>query len=236
MAPIPITKLNDKSPGLQLIVMSFDGFLYIVDGYNGCVETNDVGEVAYAMVSSSESDRAGAGCVGVMFRASLDIPPLDTHAKHEAKHPNSLVFFFSCLAERSPDSLCLRQPLVEDLDGDGKLELLVSTMNGNLFVYETGAPFHPLKTWPSQVLSRNGFTARWEYQGIAILPHSRGFRDIGGDAMQIQFEIIDRRPRMNSSESRKYSVDVSAESSQVLGSHSLAARACHVSLSLSLSL
>ena len=50
MAPIAISKLNDKSPGLQLIAMSFDGFLYIVDGYNGCVETSDVGEVAYAMV------------------------------------------------------------------------------------------------------------------------------------------------------------------------------------------
>ena len=50
MAPISATKLNDKSPGLQLIAMSFDGFLYIVDGYNGCVETSDVGEVAYAMV------------------------------------------------------------------------------------------------------------------------------------------------------------------------------------------
>lgn len=41
--------------------------------------------------------------------------------------------------------------LVDDLDGDGLLELLATTMNGNVYAFETGAPYHPLKTWTSQV-------------------------------------------------------------------------------------
>jgi hypothetical protein len=41
--------------------------------------------------------------------------------------------------------------LVDDIDGDGALELLATTMNGNVYAFETGAPYHPLKTWTSQV-------------------------------------------------------------------------------------
>lgn len=41
--------------------------------------------------------------------------------------------------------------LVDDLCGDGNLELLVSTMNGNVYMLQTQAPYHPLKTWTAQV-------------------------------------------------------------------------------------
>ena len=53
--------------------------------------------------------------------------------------------------------------LAEDLDGDGHLELLLATMNGNLYAFGTRAPAHPLATWPSQVrpgLSRDGRDSR----------------------------------------------------------------------------
>lgn len=41
--------------------------------------------------------------------------------------------------------------LADDLDGNGRLDLLVSTMNGNVYMFETPAVYHPLKTWPQQV-------------------------------------------------------------------------------------
>lgn len=46
--------------------------------------------------------------------------------------------------------------LVEDVDGDGLLELVAATMNGNVYALETGAPYHPLATWAGQVGGRGG--------------------------------------------------------------------------------
>ena len=41
--------------------------------------------------------------------------------------------------------------LADDLDGDGQLELLLSTMGGNLFAFGVPAPADPLALWTSQV-------------------------------------------------------------------------------------
>lgn len=43
------------------------------------------------------------------------------------------------------------QVLADDLDGNGRLDLILATMNGNVYALETPAEFHPLKAWPSQV-------------------------------------------------------------------------------------
>jgi hypothetical protein len=56
--------------------MSFDGFLYLIDGKSACAHTVDIGEASYAAV------------------------------------------------------------LVDDLAGDGLLELLVATMNGNVYMLQ----------------------------------------------------------------------------------------------------
>lgn len=37
--------------------------------------------------------------------------------------------------------------LADDLDGNGRLDLVLTTMNGNVYVFETPAEYHPLKTW-----------------------------------------------------------------------------------------
>jgi hypothetical protein len=50
--------------------------------------------------------------------------------------------------------------LVDDLDNDGKLELLVSTMSGHLYSFGTPAEYHPLKTWTQQVPGQSIFVAR----------------------------------------------------------------------------
>lgn len=41
--------------------------------------------------------------------------------------------------------------LADDLDGNGRMDLLVATMNGNLYCFETSAPAEPLATWTAQV-------------------------------------------------------------------------------------
>lgn len=78
-------------PLQHLVVLSFDGFLYMIDGATGCADSVDVGETSYSMV------------------------------------------------------------LADDLDGNGRMDLIVSTMNGNVYCFETPTPFHPLRTWPQQV-------------------------------------------------------------------------------------
>lgn len=87
-----IAPLDPHNPNVQhILVMSFDGFLYAINGKSGCAHAVDIGENSYASV------------------------------------------------------------LVDDLCGDGNLELLVSTMNGNVYMLQTQAPYHPLKTWTAQV-------------------------------------------------------------------------------------
>ena len=43
--------------------------------------------------------------------------------------------------------------LADDLDNDGRMDLVLSTMNGNLYCFHTGATYHPLKAWPAPVSS-----------------------------------------------------------------------------------
>ena len=43
--------------------------------------------------------------------------------------------------------------LADDLDNDGRMDLVLSTMNGNLYCFHTGATYHPLQAWPTPVSS-----------------------------------------------------------------------------------
>ncbi|KAL6763316.1 hypothetical protein V8C86DRAFT_347755 [Haematococcus lacustris] len=131
-APVLITRLAD-GPQQHLIVMSFDGYLYMVDGMSGCADTVDIGESSYSMV------------------------------------------------------------LAEDLDGNGRLDLLVSTMNGVLYAFETPSEYHPLKTWPSQVMGPNGMLARHDLVGIYATQATRKPRDVAGQKLQVKFHLVDKR-------------------------------------------
>lgn len=75
----------DPSKGLSVVVPSFDGFVYIIDGYSGCVDKIDIGEKAYAQI------------------------------------------------------------LMDDLSGNDKMDLVIATMNGNIYSFGTAQPYHPMK-------------------------------------------------------------------------------------------
>eukprot|EP00898_Chlorokybus_atmophyticus_P003628 jgi/Chlat1/4266/Chrsp29S04370 len=134
MAQVLIVKLLNDRPQSHLVVPSFDGYVYLVDGAEACADTLDVGETAYSMV------------------------------------------------------------LADDVDNNGYLDLIVTTMNGNVLCFETPAKYHPLKAWPAQVPAGHGFAVRYGREGIFALKGSRNHRDIAGETMTVQFEIVDKRP------------------------------------------
>lgn len=84
--------------------------------------------------------------------------------------------------------------LVDDLNGNGKLDLLVSTMNGNVMSFGTDIPYEPLKTWTSREQGNNNVELRDGRQGIFVLDRYRHHHDNSGATMMVGFEIVDTRP------------------------------------------
>ncbi|KAH9599327.1 hypothetical protein LSM04_006011 [Trypanosoma melophagium] len=83
--------------------------------------------------------------------------------------------------------------LADDMTGNGKLDLIVSTLSGSIMVFETQASYHPLKAWISRVKSTNGYTASEGYVGVFIHPSSRAARDVRGDTFTLLVTIHDMR-------------------------------------------
>lgn len=100
-------------------------------------------------------------------------------------------------------------PLVDDVTGDGELDLVIGTFNGQVLVVGTGVPFHPMNVWPSFPKHRlNGFTHG--VTGISVPEVTRGalkHTDIRGSSnLTISFDIWDSRgPSLGS---RSYKVVV----------------------------
>ncbi len=101
-------------------------------------------------------------------------------------------------------------PLVDDVTGDGTLDLLISTFNGQVLVVGTSTPYHPLNSWPSFPKHRlNGFTHG--QLGISVPETVRGtlkHADIrGASNLTITFDIWDER-RITPGDKRSYSVSI----------------------------
>ena len=100
--------------------------------------------------------------------------------------------------------------LADDLTGNGKMDLLVTTMNGNVMCLGTDVDYHPLKAWPSREMGNNNVEMRDGRQGIYVLDEYRHHRDNSGATMMIGFEIVDNRPVKGlGSHGGKYSVRIS---------------------------
>lgn len=98
--------------------------------------------------------------------------------------------------------------LADNVDGGDDLDLIVTTMNGNVFCFSTPAPHHPLKAWRSHNQGRNNVAYRHNRQGIYITPSSRAFRDEEGKSFWIDVEIVDKY-RFPSGSQAPYNVSVS---------------------------
>lgn len=82
--------------------------------------------------------------------------------------------------------------LADNVDGGDDLDLIVATMNGNVFCFSTPAPHHPLKAWRSPDHGRNNVANRFNREGIYVAPSSRAFRDEEGKSFWVEIEIVDR--------------------------------------------
>ncbi|KAG5471241.1 hypothetical protein LSCM1_01314 [Leishmania martiniquensis] len=147
VAPVLLLNLNGMmfSNGLDIVVPSHNGRVYLVQSSSGCVETIDIDEKSSSMV------------------------------------------------------------LADDVLGNGQMSLVVTTINGGVYVFETSTPYTPMNAWPSKTKGVNGASASADYVGVFISPNFRAFRDIRGDTFNIEFTIYDSRPAATS---RSYAVDI----------------------------
>lgn len=103
---------------------------------------------------------------------------------------------------------------VPSISGD-KINLVLVTMNGNVFSYATDIPYHPLRVVMHQQEYVNGFTSRYGHHGIYVLPESRVCRDVVGSTFKVAFEIVDRR-KLPSHIPRQYHVTIAIGNKKVL--------------------
>ncbi|KAG7355106.1 FG-GAP repeat-containing protein [Nitzschia inconspicua] len=108
----------------------------------------------------------------------------------------------------------------DDVHGTNKLDLVVSTITGNVVTLESQAPYHPLNVWNGgELRSRTGGSAHGysASQGIFVHEVSRQYRDIFGVYIPVTFEIFDNRPNIqNEPDKRKYKVEVREGTSRLL--------------------
>lgn len=82
--------------------------------------------------------------------------------------------------------------LADNVDGGDDLDLIVTTMNGNVFCFSTPSPHHPLKAWRSPYQGRNNVASRYNREGIYVSHSSRAFRDEEGKNFWVEMEIFDK--------------------------------------------
>ncbi|KAI6698390.1 hypothetical protein NL676_018509 [Syzygium grande] len=82
--------------------------------------------------------------------------------------------------------------LADNVDGGDDLDLIVTTMNGNVFCFSTPAPHHPLKAWRSANQGRNNVANRYDRKGVYVSHSSRTFRDEEGKSFWVEIEIVDK--------------------------------------------
>ncbi|XXG51470.1 hypothetical protein AAC387_Pa03g0024 [Persea americana] len=82
--------------------------------------------------------------------------------------------------------------LADNVDGGDDLDLIVTTMNGNVFCFSTPSPHHPLKAWRSPNQGRNNVASRYNREGIYVSHSSRAFRDEEGKNFWVEMEIFDK--------------------------------------------
>uniref|UniRef100_A0A7S3XE24 DEX1 C-terminal domain-containing protein n=1 Tax=Picocystis salinarum TaxID=88271 RepID=A0A7S3XE24_9CHLO len=128
-SPVLPVKLLDSRPSLHLVVLAFDGILYMVDGATGCADVRELGETSYTMV------------------------------------------------------------LADDLDDDGRMDLVVTTMNGNVYLLDTSSPSHPLKA-----TSAVPYVHRHQWYGVHVREEGRRMQEANTRRLRVRYRIVDARP------------------------------------------
>lgn len=94
--------------------------------------------------------------------------------------------------------------LADDLTGNGQVDLVLTTLQGGVYVFETQTHFHPLKRWASKTKGVNGASAGENGVGVFITAPFRTPRDVRGALFLLEISIEDPFP----SKEKKYVVDI----------------------------
>lgn len=129
----PVMPLPAASGAMTLVVASFDGLVYFIDGKSGCADTFDVGEMVYG------------------------------------------------------------SPLADDMDGDGRTEVVLATMNGNVLCLSTARPHLSLAAWPAQAPGGHS-AARLGWYGVRVSAATRAGAEVSGHTFSAAFTVEDVRP------------------------------------------
>jgi len=89
----------------------------------------------------------------------------------------------TCLEKLDLGEQSFSKVLADDVTGNGNIDLVIATKQGNIHCLGTRSLYHPLKTTPS----------RMNYQGIYILDATRSLPHVTGGSFNIHFEIVDNR-------------------------------------------
>ena len=87
------------------------------------------------------------------------------------------------------------QILADDVTGNGMMDLVLATMNGNLYCFETETPYTPMRAWQSQAQGLNVWQQREGFQGVAIEGTSgrHAPRAFTGSTFELAFTLHDAR-------------------------------------------
>ena len=83
--------------------------------------------------------------------------------------------------------------VVDDINNDGYMDLIIGTMNGNIYSIKTEGSYHPLKTSQQIGLGKNHFTYRDQYHGIYFTEDTVNLNQVLGQYVELSFEIVDNR-------------------------------------------
>ena len=102
--------------------------------------------------------------------------------------------------------------LIDDINKDGFLDLILSTMNGNIYAIKTEGMYHPLRASQQVGLGKNHFTYRANYHGIFFTKKTVEFYEVLGQYVKLDFRIVDYRLQQIS-RSYRVSIHVGSRSS-----------------------
>ncbi|EPY30510.1 FG-GAPprotein [Angomonas deanei] len=83
--------------------------------------------------------------------------------------------------------------LADDLTNSGYINLIVTTVKGGVYVFQTSAPYSNLNTWPSEVKGLNGFTAGSNHVGVFIADAFRKEVNLRGEYFFLPVTVMDQR-------------------------------------------